>query len=287
VKMHPGQRYSFLFETDAAPSYWNPSDPTKSKIKVTSHALRYVGSGEMQAGRVRCHFECPPDAVVGAKGFIQVQLEYAIGAAKTAILEVEIVEKPESRPKKKYNPEDNTKPDENGEATKVIRVKIRKKDFTEVDIPVLKPIPVKRSDTAWATLGWPHDPSRVGFSIRPVSGKVQLYYNVEFPPFLDMKRKMSKKSLEEEFVHRYELKLVLHTIFTLNYDFFDEDEFPEDQKVRVRNLLCATAESLGLATKSELEIEAKTKSEDTSPLNVPAAGNLEAAVATQVEAAAT
>jgi hypothetical protein len=36
---------------------------------------------------------------------------------------------------------------------------------------------------------------------------------------------MSKKSLESEFVRRYEIKLVLHTIFTLNYDFVDEEEF--------------------------------------------------------------
>jgi hypothetical protein len=48
-----------------------------------------------------------------------------------------------------------------------------------------------------------------------------------------MAHKMSKKSLEGEFVNRYELKLVLHTIFTLNYDFVDEDDFPEDQRKRV------------------------------------------------------
>ncbi len=160
---------------------------------------------------------------------------------------------------------------------------MRKKDFTEVDIPVVTPQPVKRTDTAWATLGWPHDPSKVGFSIRPVAGRVQLYYNVEFPPFLDMKRKMSKKSLEDEFVRRYELKLVLHTIFTLNYDFFDEDEFKEEQKIRVRNLLCATAESLALATKSELEIEAKIKSEDSAPLGTPVAANLQQATAVQAQ----
>ena len=88
------------------------------------------------------------------------------------------------------------------------------------------------------------DPSRVGFSIRSLGGKVQLYYNAEFPPFLDLRHRMSKKSLEQEFVKRYEMKLVLHTIFTLNYDFVDEDDFPEDQRKRVRNLLCAAAESL-------------------------------------------
>ena len=113
------------------------------------------------------------------------------------------------------------------------------------------------------------------FSIRTVGGKVYLYYNAEFPPFLDLRHKMSKKSLESEFVRRYELKLVLHTIFTLNYDFVDEDEFREEQKKQVRDLLCATAESLALATKSELEIESKLKSEDNVPFETTVAANLQ------------
>ena len=33
VRLHPGQRYSFVFETDASPSYWNPADQTVSKIR--------------------------------------------------------------------------------------------------------------------------------------------------------------------------------------------------------------------------------------------------------------
>ena len=276
LKLHPGQRYSFVFETDAAPSYWNPADQTNSKIKVTAHGLRYVGAGEMKGGRVRCHFECPDEAVVGSKGFIQVQLEYSPGAALTNPLPVEIVEKPEPRVKSPGK-KDEKEEDEKGDLTKVIKIKVRKKDFTEVDIPVVMPIPVKSTDNAWVTLGWPHDRRRVGFSIRSLEGRVQLYYNAEFPPFLDLRHKMSKKSLEEEFVRRYEMKLVLHTIFTLNYDFVDEEEFPEEHRKWVRNLLCATAESLALATKAELEIESRLKSEDAAPLGTAVGGNLSAA----------
>ncbi len=195
---------------------------------------------------------------VTTKGFIQAQLEFATGSAMTAMLPVEVVAKPAPKPKPK--PETPTE-QEDEDSKKVIKVKVRKKDFTEVEIPVVTPIPVKTTDAAWATLGWPHDPQRVGFSIRPLQGRVRLFYNAEFPPFLDLRNRMSKKSLETEFVRRYELKLVLHTISTLNYDFVDEDEFPEDQRKRVRDLLCATAESLAIATKSELEIEAKLKSE--------------------------
>ena len=275
VKLWPGQRYSFVFETDAAPHYWNPGDQMNSRIKVLAHGVNYVGAGEMKGGRVRCHFECSPDAEVGAKGYVQVQLDYDIGASKTHRLPVEVVEKPPAKPRPPRPPEDDKVEDEKGEAKKVIKVKVRKKDFSEVEIPIVTPIPVKREDTLWMTLGWPLDPMRVGFSIRAVGGKIQLYYNAQFPPFLEMKRKMSRKSLEEEFVSRYRLKLVLHTIFTLNYDFVDEEEFMEEQKKRVRDLLCATAESLALATKSELEIESKVKAEDAAPLDTPMAVGLD------------
>jgi hypothetical protein len=280
VKLFPGQRYSFVFETDAPPAYWNPADQTVSAIKVLAHGVSYVGAGEMRGGRVRCHFECPLNAVVGSKGYIQVQLDFSNEASKPHRLPVEIVPKPPYKPRPFH---DDKKEDDKGETKKMIKVKVRKKDFSEVDIPILDPIPVRQSDTAWNTLGWPHDPGRVGFSIRAVSGKIQLYYNAEFPPFLDLRHRMSKKSLEVEFVKRYEMKLVIHTMFTLNYDFIDEDEFPEEQKKRVRNLLCATAESLALATKSELEIEARLKSEDSAPLATTVATNLQAAAASDEE----
>lgn len=266
VRLFPGQRYSFVFETDAAPSYWDPANQAVSKIKVLAHGVHYVGAGEMKGGRVRCHFQCPEDAVVGTKGYIQVQLDFAVDAAKTHRFQVEVIQRPEPKHRPSGKKPEDAEVDEKGAAKKVITVKVRKKDFTEVEIPVVTPIPVKSSDPTWATLGWPHDPDRVGFSIRAVQGKIHLYYNVEFPPFLDLSHKMSKKSLESEFVRRYELKLVLHTIFTLNYDFVDEDDFSEDQRKQVRHLLCATAESLALATKSEIEIESRLKSEDTTPL---------------------
>lgn len=279
VRLHPGQRYSFVFETDASPSYWNPADQTVSKIRVLGHGVRYVGAGEMRGGRVRCHFVCPDDAPVGSKGYIQVQLDFTIGAALTHRLPVDVVDRPPKKEKQQHQPSDDNVADVNGNTKKIIKVKIRKKDFSEVEFPIVTPIPVRRSDGPWQALGWPLDPQRVGFSIRSVSGKIQLYYNAEFPPYLDMKRKISKRRLEEEFIRRYEMKLVLHTIFTLNYDFVDEEEFSEEQKKRMRDLLCATAESLALATKSELEMESRLKSEDNAPLETPAAQHLGESVA--------
>ena len=286
VKLHPGQRYSYVFETDAYPSYWNPADQTASRIRVLGHGVRYVGAGEMRGGRVRCHFVCPEDAQIGTKGYIQVQLDYTIGAALTHQLPVDIVAKPPKKEKNRQRSDNDDLADTNGKAKKIIKVKIRKKDFSEVEFPIVTPIPVKRSDGPWQALGWPLDPQRVGFSIRSVGGKIQLYYNAEFPPFLDMKRKISKRRLDEEFIRRYEMKLVLHTIFTLNYDFVDEEEFTEEQKKRIRDLLCATAESLALATKSELEIESRLKSEDNAPLDTPAAEDLRESAPSLQESAA-
>lgn len=266
LTLYPGQKHSAVFETDAAPIYWDPINQAGSKIKVTAIGARYVGAGEMLGGRVRCHFECPEDAAIGSNGLLQVQLDYAPGQSKNHVLPVEVVAKPERTPRDKPEPKDEPT-DPSSPTQKVIKVKVRKRDFTEVEIPVIQPVPVRHEDTTWNTLSWPHDPDRVGFSIRQVSGAVKLYYNAEFRPFLEMKRRMSKKSLEEEFIRRYEMKLVLHTIFSLNYDFVDEDDYNEEDKKRLRNVLCATAESLALATKAELEIEAKIKSEDSGALD--------------------
>jgi hypothetical protein len=265
ARMWPGQKYSWLFETDAPPHYWNDADPEKSKIRVLANGVQYLGGGEMKGGRVRCHFKCPLDAKVGTRGMIQVQLEYQSAVAKTSSLPIDIVAPPPP-------PEPPPAPDPDEPAptgpTKPVKVTIKKRDFTEVEIPILRPIAVTRADNTWNLLGWPLDPAYVGFSIRSTSGRIQLYYNAEFPPVLEMRRKLSKRSLEDAFVQRYELKLVLHTVFTLNYDFVDEDSVSAETKKQMQSLLCAAAESLTLAAKTELEIEARVPADQedgTSP----------------------
>src|SRR5207244_2433743 len=121
VRLWPGQRYSFVFETDASPSYWNPADQTNSRLRVLAYRVIYVGAGEMKGGRVRCHFACPEEAVVGTTGYIQVQLDYTTGAAKTHRLPVEIVERPTPKPKPPGSQKDNTTQGDNGAATKIIK----------------------------------------------------------------------------------------------------------------------------------------------------------------------
>ncbi|MBA3464253.1 MAG: hypothetical protein H0T46_30135 [Deltaproteobacteria bacterium] len=264
VKMWPGQKYSWLFETDAPPHYWNDADPEHSRIRVLASGVQYLGGGEMKGGRVRCHFKCPDDAKIGSKGMIQVQLDYLNGAAMTSSLKVEVVAVPPPKPAPTEHPDDggDTGP------TKPVKVTVKKRDFTEVEIPILRPIAIKRDHTLWNLLGWPLDPAYVGFSVRSTSGRIQLYYNEEFPPVLDMRRRLSKRSLEDAFIQRYELKLVLHTVFTLNYEFVDEDSVTTDTKKLMQSLLCASAESLALAAKTELEIEARLSPDQDNALSL-------------------
>jgi len=259
ARMYPGQKYSWVFETDAPPDFWNDADPEKSKIRVFANGVQYLGgSSELKGGRARCHFKCPLDAKVGTKGMIQVQLEFQNGASKNSSLPIEIVSPPVPKPPPPElpDPPEGPAPGTNG-PNKPIKVTVKKRDFTEVEIPILRPIAVGRSENQWNLLGWPLDPAYVGFSVRSTSGRIQLYYNKEFPPLLEMRRKLSKRSLDEAFVQRYELKLVLHTVFTMNYDFVDEDSVAPDTKKLMQSLLCAAAESLCLAAKTELEIEAR------------------------------
>ena len=261
ARMLPGQKYSWVFETDAPSHYWNDADPANSKIKVLAKGVNYIGGGEMKGGRVRCHFRCPEDMTVGTKGVVQAQLEWQPGAAKTADLPIEVVSKPPSKPTSENSPKDDGAEEPGDGPMKPMKVKIKKRDFTEVEIPILRPEPITTKDALWGRLNWPLDPSRVGFSVRDTGGKIQIYYNAEFPPFLEFQRRLSKKKLEDAYVQRYEIKLVLHTIFTLNYDFVDEDSVSEETRKRMQMLLCASAESLALAAKTELELEARMPSD--------------------------
>jgi hypothetical protein len=79
----------------------------------------------MKGGRVRCHFECPQGALIRAKGYIQVQLDFMIGEAKTHRLPVEIVERPPAKPPRPSLPTDDKVPDDKGDSTKVIKVKVQ------------------------------------------------------------------------------------------------------------------------------------------------------------------
>src|SRR5690606_10156877 len=140
-------------------------------------------------GRVRCHFFASEDAEIGSKGYIQVQLHYGQDAAKTAMLPIEVEEKKSRTQKEPKQRADNTANQEGGRSN-TIKVKVRKKDFSEVEIPVVNPVPVTPDENVWQVLGWPLDPQKVGFSIRSLGGNIQLYFNAAFPPFLEMKRRM-------------------------------------------------------------------------------------------------
>ena len=82
-----------------------------------------------------------------------MQFDFAAGAAKTSRVPVEVVQKPKPPEKRKPDKQNDGDASEGDGAKRVMKVKIRKKDFTEVDIPIVDPEPVKRADPARATLG--------------------------------------------------------------------------------------------------------------------------------------
>jgi hypothetical protein len=265
ARMYPGQKYSWLFETDAPPSYWDPKDPSKSKIQVLANGVMYGGAGQMEGGRVRCHFKCPEDAKVGSKGLIQVQLHYATLAAPiTSLLHVEVIPQPEQKVKPPGGP-DKPGPGNDGGGTsgpkKKVKVIVDKKDWSRVEIPVLRPMPIDRTNNQWSLLGWPFNPHDVGFSIRETNGETQLFYNAEFPTFLEFKRSLTKRGLWDRFIKLYELKLIMHTAFQLNHNFVDEEDATPEVRKNMRNLLCAAAEDIIHAAKIELELEVRADKE--------------------------
>jgi hypothetical protein len=118
------------------------------KIKVLAHGVRYAGAGDMLGGRVRCHFECPEDAAIGTNGFIQVQLDYAVDAAKMHRFQVEIVEKPNPAPRRPKPKPDNKEPDEKGDAKKTIMPRVPRANVsTRKRDPCLEEIPDTRVGT--------------------------------------------------------------------------------------------------------------------------------------------
>ncbi len=81
-------------------------------MRVIAHGVRYVGAGEMQRRTCqRCYFECAlTRPSVGAVGYIQVQLDYAMGQIEErSRLPVEMVEKPKPRASQQERKRDDEK----------------------------------------------------------------------------------------------------------------------------------------------------------------------------------
>lgn len=266
VKMYPGQSYSWVLETSAPSSWWVPSDPMNSHIKVMANGVSFTGSDSFQAGRIRCHFECPKTAKPGDTAFIQAQIDYSPDydlASLTAPLKIEVVKKGDKPP---GGPGTGTST--GGKGKKVVKVEVWRDQMTKVEVDFLPPQPITfGGDPAmWRDLAWERDASKPAFTVLVESGVATIYYNAENKDFIDARDSTIKKhpGTEDKFLKEYEMKLALEGIFMLNENTFQDSATATDVVTRIDHMNRATARNLSMDVARELDLEAKLEAERAS-----------------------
>ena len=242
IHMYPGQRYSWTFETDAPPQYWDPcaNGPNICIMTTQPTIVEFEGGESIHGGRAKCTFHCSDKAKIGSTVQIQAQLRLPSGHLITSYLVVTVIEKQTRSRGGKPNPV-------NGD--------------TIVETPYLAPIPVTRNgdNSQWDAIGWPDDPDEVGFKIMKVSGKVSMYYNAEASFFINIKRDLDRRSLGEAFKLRYEVKLATLALFILRSDRIEEDSLEPTLRTKFNRDRYAVARLAALSAKEEVEKEAIIK----------------------------
>lgn len=265
VKMYPGQSYSWVLETSAPTTWWDPTNMGQSSLKILAGgSVKFNGADSFKGGRLRCHFECPATAKVGDTGFIQAQIdyppEYGLGAL-TAHLRVEVVEKQKPKPSGK-SPKGG---DPGGTGKKVVQVEVWKDELQKVDVPLFAPVPLSFSENKdlWDELQWGTRAAEPSFSLVIESGEAFVYYNKEFKDFLDVREKTVKKhpGTEDKFLKEYEMKLALEAIFMLNQATYEAYDMEKEERDRVHKMNRATARNLAMDVGRELDLETQLNAE--------------------------
>jgi hypothetical protein len=269
IKVYPGKRTSFLLETDAHQSYWDPTDARKSRIRILTMGLRYTsGETTIKGGRIRCQFEVPEDAAIGDVAMIQAQLYHQVNGlmvdSNQITLEVVAKPAPRARPsgKKLGSDKGNCGGKPTGRPSKGLLVKVGEEEV-EDRVPLLRPIPVLQGTTEWANLGWPENPADVGFAIHN-DGTVHTYYNAEYPTYVEALRVMARRGLETRFTHEVELRLGYHVIQGLNHEAADEDSLDEATQNTLRRERCAAWDTIIYSVCAEIQKEIKAEREEAA-----------------------
>lgn len=272
VKMWPGQRYSFVLETDAPPDWYQPDDPAKSHIQVMGTLLNFRGSDRPKGGRIRCYFECPDTCKPGQKGLIHAQLTFPRGefAPLQAQLNVEVIKKPD--PRVRPPTDGDGKGDGNGgnkrKETITVRTKVDK--TTTVDVPLMDAIPITLTEheDKWAELAWPRDET-ASFSVCWDGTFAAVFYNPQNRWLVESRQALLKKhaGMEARFDQLFRLKLVLEAIFCLNHGYHQDTSTEIDILRPVQKINEATMRSLAMDTRTEIEqqIEVDTLKANTGP----------------------
>ncbi|MCZ7625022.1 MAG: hypothetical protein M5R38_03565 [Candidatus Methylomirabilis sp.] len=76
IDFYPSQRRYVRLETDANSNYYDPDNPTNSRINIiiVQGPVMLKGSTPLRGGRMRAILELPDDTPVGATGTLRVEL---------------------------------------------------------------------------------------------------------------------------------------------------------------------------------------------------------------------
>lgn len=273
VKMWPGQRYSFVLETDAPPDWYQPDDPAKSRIQVMGTLLHFRGSDRPKGGRIRCYFECPDTCKPGQKGLIHAQLTFPRGefAPLQAQLNVEVVAKPQKRTRTNTGDGKGDGDDNGGRKRKeTVRVQVKVDKTTTVDVPLMDAVPLTLTEheDKWAELRWARDET-ASFSICYDGTFATVFYNPQNRWILESRDALIKKhaGMEERFDKLLRLKLVLEGIFCLNHGYHQDTTTDHEILDSVKHINEATLRNLAMDVRTEIDqqIEVDTLRANTTP----------------------
>ena len=130
--------------------------------------------------------ESRPDAKVGTKGRIRIELSRPGLPALSDERETEIVEEPPSEP-----------------------------STHKMSLPPFDVRGIDRADPRWTDpLDWPDDVERVASEAQMDNGKLVVFYSTEFPRFATARAGFERRDpeLAKSFTHRYEAWLAVHSL---------------------------------------------------------------------------
>ncbi|NJD67958.1 MAG: hypothetical protein C3F12_10895 [Candidatus Methylomirabilota bacterium] len=187
IDFYPSQRRYVRLETDANSNYYDPDNPTNSRINIiiVQGPVMLKGSTPLRGGRMRAILELPDDTPVGATGTLRVELSRLGLPTLSDQRGVVVREAPPSRPGRQ-----------------------------PLSLPPFDPRPVQPDDEQWATLGWPDDVAEVASSAVMENGTLVIYYSTAYPKYASQVTRYEQRdpSVAESFKKRYEIWLVTHSL---------------------------------------------------------------------------
>jgi hypothetical protein len=188
ITLYPEQRRYIRVECDAESSYYNPTDPSKSRINVilAGDKLRLAGATPLRGGRMRLIVEAVSDADLGPAGAFRVELS-RIGLPTLADeRQCEIIARPPAMPSTR-------------------RVSLPPFDVRPVEGP---------DDPLWDQLGWPEDISKIASTAEMEQGLLVVHFNTAFPKFAARHHtfELRDPALAESYVNRYKIWLAVHSL---------------------------------------------------------------------------